>query len=90
MRRDPCLDHLRGPLLIVATIRGTCSSINWIVTLLSVIMLGTGATISLDDFLEVVQRPFDVTFGLAGWFFDHAASRSFADKSHPDAPESCR
>lgn len=68
MRRDPCIDHLRGPLLIVASIRGTCASINWIVTLLSVIMLGTGATIWLDDFLEVVQRPFDVTFGLAGWF----------------------
>ena len=40
----------------------------WIVTLLSIIMFGMGLTISLDDFREVVKRPFDVTIGVAGQF----------------------
>jgi len=40
----------------------------WIVTLLSIIMFGMGLTLSLDDFREVVKRPFDVTIGVLGQF----------------------
>lgn len=40
----------------------------WIVTLLSIIMFGMGLTLSVDDFREVVKRPFDVTIGVLGQF----------------------
>lgn len=38
----------------------------WIVTLLSIIMFGMGLTLSLNDFREVVKRPFDATIGVLG------------------------
>lgn len=40
----------------------------WIVTLLAIIMFGMGLTLSLDDFREVVKRPFDVAIGVLGQF----------------------
>lgn len=40
----------------------------WIVTLLAIIMFGMGLTISVDDFREVVKRPFDVAIGVAAQF----------------------
>lgn len=40
----------------------------YIVTLLGIIMFGMGLTLSLDDFREVVQRPFDVAIGVASQF----------------------
>ena len=40
----------------------------WIVTLLAIIMFGMGLTISLDDFREVVKRPFDVAIGVGSQF----------------------
>jgi BASS family bile acid:Na+ symporter len=40
----------------------------WIVTLLSIIMFGMGLTLSVDDFREVLRRPFDVTIGVIGQF----------------------
>ena len=40
----------------------------WIVTLLAVIMFGMGLTLSLDDFREVVKRPFDVAIGVVSQF----------------------
>ena len=40
----------------------------WIVTLLAIIMFGMGLTISVDDFREVVKRPFDVGIGVVSQF----------------------
>lgn len=40
----------------------------WIVTLLAIIMFGMGLTISVDDFREVVKRPFDVAIGVVSQF----------------------
>ncbi|WP_439272399.1 bile acid:sodium symporter family protein [Pseudochrobactrum sp. HB0163] len=40
----------------------------YIVTLLGIIMFGMGLTLSLDDFREVVRRPFDVAIGVASQF----------------------
>ncbi|MDX3925466.1 MAG: bile acid:sodium symporter family protein [Shinella sp.] len=40
----------------------------YIVTLLGIIMFGMGLTLSLDDFREVVRRPFDVAIGVAAQF----------------------
>lgn len=40
----------------------------WIVTLLAIIMFGMGLTISVDDFREVVKRPFEVGIGVISQF----------------------
>jgi Predicted Na+-dependent transporter len=40
----------------------------WIVTLLAIIMFGMGLTLSIEDFREVVKRPFDVAIGVIGQF----------------------
>lgn len=40
----------------------------WIVTLLGVIMFGMGLTLSLDDFREVVRRPWEVGIGAVAQF----------------------
>lgn len=53
----------RGPRLLFLTPEAFGP---WIVTLLAIIMFGLGLTLSVDDFREVVKRPFDVATGVLG------------------------
>lgn len=59
----------------------------WIVTLLSIIMFGMGLTLSLDDFREVVKRPFDVTIGVLGQFLIMPLMAVLLTKFIPMPPE---
>ncbi len=59
----------------------------WIVTLLSIIMFGMGLTLSLDDFREVVKRPFDVTIGVLGQFLIMPLLAVLLTKFIPMPPE---
>lgn len=59
----------------------------WIVTLLSIIMFGMGLTLSLDDFREVVRRPFDVAIGVLGQFLIMPLLAVLLTRLIPMAPE---
>ena len=59
---------------------------SWIVTLLG-IMFGMGLTLPMNDYWEVVKRPFDVTIGVL-WAFPHATSCHTADAHHPKTSRS--
>ncbi|MBW9069484.1 bile acid:sodium symporter family protein [Agrobacterium pusense] len=59
----------------------------WIVTLLSIIMFGMGLTLSVDDFREVVKRPFDVTIGVLGQFLIMPLLAVLLTRTIPMPPE---
>lgn len=59
----------------------------YIVTLLAIIMFGMGLTISVDDFREVVRRPFDVGIGVLSQFLIMPLLAVALTKIVPMSPE---
>lgn len=59
----------------------------YIVTLLAIIMFGMGLTISVDDFREVVRRPFDVGIGVVSQFLIMPLLAVALTKIVPMSPE---